>query len=328
MQSIARKIRQSCQPRVAAFPPIRFPAASYGTLGRIRPNATSGSRGRAVARTTAWSANIVRLGLISLLIMGCGSDRAVVTELDPDGQADVSEVSEVSEVSNDEPAEGGIPCASGLTSCRGICIDLQTTLGHCGACGAACAAGEECMLGTCAPVCCTGKALCGGNCIDQLSSNNHCGGCDNKCDGSKGFACSQGQCQCATDREACGGECTDTHSDPNNCGSCGIACHQDKACIQGFCTCPDGTSDCGGTSPQCFDLQVDPWACGSPCGLMCADKYCLPTAGGTWACDFCSTNGQTNCGNQCVDLATDPANCGACATACSGVQSCSLGVCG
>ena len=34
------------------------------------------------------------------------------------------------------------------------------------------------------------------------------------------------------------------------------------------------------------------------------------------------------CGNACVDIYTDPANCGACGTACGGGQVCSAGACG
>ncbi len=42
-------------------------------------------------------------------------------------------------------------CSSGQTECGGTCVDTRSSASHCGACGRACAAGETCEAGTCAP---------------------------------------------------------------------------------------------------------------------------------------------------------------------------------
>ena len=40
-------------------------------------------------------------------------------------------------------------CGSGLTNCSGACRDTQTDIANCGACGAACPAGQFCVRGQC-----------------------------------------------------------------------------------------------------------------------------------------------------------------------------------
>lgn len=40
---------------------------------------------------------------------------------------------------------------AGRTSCGGSCVDLTSNASHCGACGRACATGETCATGVCAP---------------------------------------------------------------------------------------------------------------------------------------------------------------------------------
>jgi hypothetical protein len=45
-------------------------------------------------------------------------------------------------------------------------------------------------------------------------------------------------------------------------------------------------------------------------------------------CVLSCTGKTTRCGDQCVDLASDAANCGACGTACPAGQMCRNGVCG
>jgi hypothetical protein len=40
-------------------------------------------------------------------------------------------------------------CAPGLADCGGSCVDLGTSAGHCGRCGAACAGGQSCRNGRC-----------------------------------------------------------------------------------------------------------------------------------------------------------------------------------
>src|SRR5437868_5134440 len=45
---------------------------------------------------------------------------------------------------------GGGVCGA-LTNCGGMCVDTQTDAANCGMCGKACAMGEMCAAGSCAP---------------------------------------------------------------------------------------------------------------------------------------------------------------------------------
>ena len=50
-------------------------------------------------------------------------------------------------------------CADALSACAGACIDLQTDVGNCGACGHACSSGQSCEQGACkAPACLSCRA--------------------------------------------------------------------------------------------------------------------------------------------------------------------------
>ena len=69
--------------------------------------------------------------------------------------------------------QGGIcVCASGLTACGGICVNLQTDETQCGVCGSACTASQVCQAGQCFPrgICagtplnCTTFDTCGPSC--------------------------------------------------------------------------------------------------------------------------------------------------------------------
>ena len=90
----------------------------------------------------------------------------------------------------------------------------------------------------------------------------------------------------------CGGACVDPNTDHANCGGCGKAC-------SAITVCTGGTCQRKVTLPQ-------------------------PTVAGATLCGA----GQTDCGGgNCVDLATDAANCGACGNACAAGQVCFGGTC-
>jgi hypothetical protein len=85
-------------------------------------------------------------------------------------------------------------CNNGLTDCGGVCADLSSNAGHCGACYNACPLGSFCQGGVCAGlVCLDGLTDCGtGSCLDLSSDWSHCGACNAGC--FSGTSCVNGQC--------------------------------------------------------------------------------------------------------------------------------------
>jgi hypothetical protein len=81
------------------------------------------------------------------------------------------------------------------TRCGNACVDLQTSVANCGACGTLCVAPENamptCSQGACGFVCKPGHARCGNECVILSKEPRHCGGCDKVC--SKG-PCKNGKC--------------------------------------------------------------------------------------------------------------------------------------
>ncbi len=107
-----------------------------------------------------------------------------------------------------------IACASGEACCMDACVDLATSVDHCGTCGNTCAAGErccgaqgcaaccekadcpqdhECQANVCVIQCQAPAVPCGDVCAVLLESTPHCGTCDNDC--LAGHTCTLGVCQ-------------------------------------------------------------------------------------------------------------------------------------
>jgi len=148
----------------------------------------------------------------------------------------------------------GVCCDSGLSNCSGTCVNEQTDVNNCGACGQAC------------PIPLGGQATC---------INGQCG-----------VACPSGTTPCGSGLAQA---CVNLQADLHNCGACGHACPIPLAgqatCINGGCgvACPSGTTRCGsGLAQACVNLQTDVHNCGA-CGSACT----VP-AGGSATC----TNGQ------------------------------------
>lgn len=132
-----------------------------------------------------------------------------------------------------------------------------------------------------------------------------------------------------------------------------VARAQDEAVCTAGITCEDSSLDfaCGpGEAPDitcvCFttvdgDLACGKNGCGAACsagtdcpaGWFCATNTCCE---GSNACvEFCRCpTGYADCGGLCLDVGSDPANCGGCDTACplpsdpNAVATCVGGVCG
>ncbi len=131
------------------------------------------------------------------------------------------------------------PCAPGLDMCGDGCVDLRSDPVHCGECGAACGAREECVEGGCARACAAGTTRCGGACVDTASDSRHCGRCDVRCAVEE--TCSAGLCLCEWGKVRCEDVCADLSQDEDNCGRCGLACEGAATCREGLCVePPDG----------------------------------------------------------------------------------------
>jgi hypothetical protein len=239
-------------------------------------------------------------------------------------------------------------CATGRGDCdrsaaNGCEVDLTGDVRNCGSCGAVCDlpnATASCAGGRCAVAsCAAGFADCDGVAANGCEVNvradaSHCGGCGMRCaPANAAGACVAGVCTVA----ACTGSFADCDgaagngcevnlaSDVNHCGSCPSRCalgHATAACASGRClvaSCDGGFADCNGAASDGCEVDVNntPTSCGA-CGRSCS----LPNASGTGcsggsctvtACVGGYGNCDGNAANGCeANLASDPANCGAC----------------
>jgi VCBS repeat protein/stigma-specific protein Stig1 len=168
-------------------------------------------------------------------------------------------------------------------------------------------------------VCAAGTAVCSDLCVNLDSDPDHCGSCDNEC--SSGEPCIDGVCgePCPSGTERCGDACVDLATDPDHCGDCAFACAADLACSEGSCVegCPEGTEQCG---RSCVDTSTDPDHCGG-CNDPCPEPAGTEATCDAGACGQSCLTGHDDCNADPADgcevtLATDPAHCGDCATAC------------
>jgi hypothetical protein len=237
----------------------------------------------------------------------------------------------------DAGTDAGCPteCEAGLACCGASCTDTTIDAKNCGGCGVACLDGESCLQSVC--VCPIGHRVCGKECINTDTDPENCGACSNACTG--GQICNTGMCECPFGESDCAGQCVDTTSDPKNCGGCGVVCPAGQPCLSGKCGCV-ADSDCAAgqacCAGGCVNTSTDPNNCGG-CGNACPDGQgciagscqCAPGVTNAKCCNgiACSGTSQACCTNECVDLDTDPANCGVCGHICLPRESCAAGSC-
>jgi hypothetical protein len=131
-----------------------------------------------------------------------------------------------------------------LTSCNGVCTNIDSDPNNCGVCGVQCnATGTSCQAGTC--LCSGTQVVCNGACVDESSDKNNCGACGEQC-AATGSSCQAGTCVCPVPQVACGGACTNIGTDTNNCGACGNVCAASQECISGTCSVPKVTVQLSG----------------------------------------------------------------------------------
>jgi hypothetical protein len=205
------------------------------------------------------------------------------------------------------PDGGG---GSNAQCCAGQCNAVDDA-NNCGECGRACPTGATCAtFGKCSVSCADGGACPAATFCSQLFGEEFClsSDCSNK---SNGMPCGFQPNNAGT---CCNGTCTN-ESDSANCGGCGLACASGSLCLLGRCVASIPATTC---APACGDHQV----C-SPTG--CVDSLCSASGSSCAAEDgavgLCCSNG------ACVDLLSDPANCGACGLACGPAVACQQGLC-
>ncbi len=252
-------------------------------------------------------------------------------------------------------------CPTGQSCCAGACVDPQTTVEHCGACGRRCElanATSTCAAGACAVGACTGSfrdcdAMAANGCeTDTQTAVTHCGGCGTACAarphttpscamGACRYACEDGYGDCDGNME--NGCETDVRASTDHCGMCGAACRYANAlpvCVLGACVlggCESGFSNCDGMAANGCETNTNTsnTDCGM-CGRLCAPANSTPrcTVGmctvsacnaGFSDCDRSVTNGCE------VSTATSVASCGMCGRVCApvnAVATCAAGTCG
>jgi hypothetical protein len=193
---------------------------------------------------------------------------------------------------------------------NGCETNVDSSLDHCGKCGAACSADNataQCSEGKCQVKTCTAPYQdCDGDGLDcetniQTSATN-CGGC-----GSHGIDCSSvfpnglGTCSGAScqlagcapnfgncDNNLVNGCETDVRSDVQHCGDCRVSCKTTNAsgtaCTTGTCrpSCNPGFGACTDASLGCTDRLDTPAHCGSctnsctSSAPFCVSGQCVP----------------------------------------------------
>jgi hypothetical protein len=137
-------------------------------------------------------------------------------------------------------ASGSAACTPGETACAGQCVSLENDSAHCGACGAVCPTGLECIDGSCR---CDSSGDCGDSVLADCRSDGRCEcGPDDcrpgeRCAGQGGetrCSCNGGEA-CTGDDVCCGAGCVDLDDDEQNCGRCGRACGAGEQCQAGSC---------------------------------------------------------------------------------------------
>ena len=93
-------------------------------------------------------------------------------------------------------------CATGLTLCGDVCVDVTSNVSHCGDCNVACQEGLLCSASTCTSACGTGLTPCVQDCVNLATDALNCGGCGIVC--LTGQTCTNGVCT----GEATGGDPT------------------------------------------------------------------------------------------------------------------------
>ncbi|MBI2895698.1 MAG: hypothetical protein HYY06_19230 [Deltaproteobacteria bacterium] len=136
------------------------------------------------------------------------------------------------------PGDAATDCPPGRTLCRGECVDLSTSVEHCGRCDWPCDDGEcvggECFCDDPLPELCQAEDR--RRCADLLHGVWDCGACFVRCAEGQ---CVDGECVCYPPSSPCphldDTLCRELTRDPSNCGLCGFECDDGETCMDGTC---------------------------------------------------------------------------------------------
>src|SRR5690606_18913626 len=219
----------------------------------------------------------------------------------------------------------GSPCESAAapTCCGGGCVDPQSDIEHCGACGQSCLDRDgdgvndapegndvACVGGACKYECQTGFKRCDANseaCLDVMNDVNNCGDCGNTCPGGdyvQNPVCNEGSCGavCLLGYDSCTGNAgelceTNIRTSVDHCGSCNQACEPKPnatvSCRAGDCefTCLSGFADVDGNPNN--GCEVNLMTNVNHCGTV--NNKCPSRANATLTCV------EGACGFTCLD---------------------------
>jgi len=263
-------------------------------------------------------------------------------------------------------------CPSSRTTCPGSrfqCdVNLMTDPNNCGACGIRCPgtvfginADFACVAGKCVMTCSDHRSFDGNGVLDDgceapLGTNENCNDPGDQCLdpakpciflGSQNWRCGciePGHLLCGTLNIS---SCIDPKTDDANCGGCSIACDRDGdggtpptnmywGCVDAQCgrlKCTAGHGDCDGDEENgCESDLLSPSSCGA-CGNVCAPGQQCVRNPDTQVVACACPPGQALCGDRCVNLGSDPDNCGGCGVNCTfdnkdrGYGFCKFGAC-
>ncbi len=145
--------------------------------------------------------------------------------------------------------------------CGADCVDVLSSTQHCGFCNRACAAGQNCVSGTCmggGGGCTAPNISCGGVCVNPQNNAQNCGSCLNAC--AAGQTCSNGVCTggggtgCRPGRQRCTGTGDTSCGASLECASVGGQFTCTGACVQSTSQTNE-RGQCGGGSSTCLTLD-------------------------------------------------------------------------
>ena len=161
--------------------------------------------------------------------------------------------------------------------------------------------------------------FCSGACTNTQTDARNCGSCGKVCDIAKGETCQKGTCgpPCTGGTTRCGTACLDVQNDPKNCGDCNKKCADGEVCSAGKCAlvCNGGLTSCPRAAAPAPDA-------GAPVDSGATE------AGATDAGTTSDASAGNPSANVCVNLQSDPNNCGMCGNVCPPDKSaCDQGKC-